>query len=165
METDTYYIERCLDGHPDEFRNLVRRYQPVLLAHLGDSSHSEPPPKEISHEEPHSQIVGGHDLRDRLFYPSVSRPPSRDVGWDPAEDRTDLGLCLQDAYRHSRRCTGKQDQPGNRAGIPRVRHPHRSGHNRRAKRRGIAAPDVLPAPREGLCHDRLRSEGVWSCRV
>jgi RNA polymerase sigma-70 factor (ECF subfamily) len=34
METDGYYVERCLDGHPDDFRHLVRRYQPVLLAHL-----------------------------------------------------------------------------------------------------------------------------------
>ena len=22
-ETDTYYIERCLDGHPDDFRYIV----------------------------------------------------------------------------------------------------------------------------------------------
>lgn len=34
VETDKYYVERCLDGHPDDFRHLVRRYQPVLLAHL-----------------------------------------------------------------------------------------------------------------------------------
>ena len=34
METDGYYVERCLDGHPDDFRHLVRRYQPLLLAHL-----------------------------------------------------------------------------------------------------------------------------------
>jgi len=34
MEKDTYYVQRCLDGHPDDFRHLVRRYQPVLLAHL-----------------------------------------------------------------------------------------------------------------------------------
>lgn len=33
-ETDQHYVERCLDGHPDDFRHLVRRYQPVLLAHL-----------------------------------------------------------------------------------------------------------------------------------
>ena len=33
-ENDGYYVERCLDGHPDDFRHLVRRYQPVLLAHL-----------------------------------------------------------------------------------------------------------------------------------
>ena len=32
--SDGYYIERCLDGHPDDFRYLVRRYQAVLLAHL-----------------------------------------------------------------------------------------------------------------------------------
>ena len=33
-KTDTYYIERCLDGHPDDFRYIVRRYQAVLMAHL-----------------------------------------------------------------------------------------------------------------------------------
>jgi RNA polymerase sigma-70 factor (ECF subfamily) len=33
-EPDKYYIERCLDGHPDDFRYLVQRYQAVLLAHL-----------------------------------------------------------------------------------------------------------------------------------
>lgn len=33
-ESDKFYIERCLDGHPDDFRYLVRRYQGVLLAHL-----------------------------------------------------------------------------------------------------------------------------------
>lgn len=33
-ETDKHYIGRCLDGHPDDFRHLVRRYQAVLLAHL-----------------------------------------------------------------------------------------------------------------------------------
>ena len=33
-EGDKYYIGRCLNGHPDDFRHLVRRYQSVLLAHL-----------------------------------------------------------------------------------------------------------------------------------
>jgi RNA polymerase sigma-70 factor (ECF subfamily) len=33
-ESDRYYVERCLDGYPDDFRFLVRRYQAVLLAHL-----------------------------------------------------------------------------------------------------------------------------------
>ncbi|MHC4538119.1 MAG: RNA polymerase sigma factor, partial [Planctomycetota bacterium] len=33
-ETDKYYVERCLDGHPDDYRHLVRRYQAVLLANL-----------------------------------------------------------------------------------------------------------------------------------
>jgi RNA polymerase sigma-70 factor (ECF subfamily) len=34
-ESDKYYVERCLDGHADDFRHLVRRYQSPLLAHLG----------------------------------------------------------------------------------------------------------------------------------
>ena len=44
-ETDRYYVERCLDGHPDDFRFVVRRYQAVLLAHLagklGDRDRAE----------------------------------------------------------------------------------------------------------------------------
>jgi RNA polymerase sigma-70 factor (ECF subfamily) len=32
--SDKYYVGRCLNGHPDDFRHLVRRYQGVLLAHL-----------------------------------------------------------------------------------------------------------------------------------
>ena len=34
MSSDEYYVGRCLDGHPDDFRHLVRRYQNVLMAHL-----------------------------------------------------------------------------------------------------------------------------------
>lgn len=33
-ESDQYYIEQCLNGHPDEFRSLVRRYQAALSAYL-----------------------------------------------------------------------------------------------------------------------------------
>jgi RNA polymerase sigma-70 factor (ECF subfamily) len=33
-ESDRFYIERCLDGHPDDFRHLVRRYQSALFAGL-----------------------------------------------------------------------------------------------------------------------------------
>jgi len=44
-DTDKFYIERCLDGHPDDFRYLVRRYQGVLLAHtagkLGNKDYAE----------------------------------------------------------------------------------------------------------------------------
>ncbi len=31
-ETDRYYVERCLDGHREDFRHLVLRYQKPLLA-------------------------------------------------------------------------------------------------------------------------------------
>jgi len=33
-QTDKYYIEQCLNGRPDEFRCLVRRYQAALMAYL-----------------------------------------------------------------------------------------------------------------------------------
>ena len=34
LESDGFYIQRCLDGHPDDFRHLVKRYQKPLMAHL-----------------------------------------------------------------------------------------------------------------------------------
>jgi RNA polymerase sigma-70 factor, ECF subfamily len=51
LESDKYYIERCLDGHPDDFRYLVRRYQSVLLANLagklGKIDHAEDAAQEV----------------------------------------------------------------------------------------------------------------------
>ena len=43
--TDRHDIALCLDGHPEAFRQLVARYQAVLLAHLagrlGDRERAE----------------------------------------------------------------------------------------------------------------------------
>ena len=33
-ESDQHYIECCLNGHSDDFRYLVRRYEAVLMAYL-----------------------------------------------------------------------------------------------------------------------------------
>lgn len=33
-ESDAYYVNRCRDGHAEDFRFLVRRYQQALLVHL-----------------------------------------------------------------------------------------------------------------------------------
>jgi RNA polymerase sigma-70 factor (ECF subfamily) len=49
-ETDTYYIERCLDGHPDDYRYIVRRYQAVLLAHLAGKLGSKDQAEEAAQE-------------------------------------------------------------------------------------------------------------------
>jgi len=50
IQTDTYYIERCLDGHPDDFRYLVRRYQAALLAHLAGKLGSKDKAEEAAQE-------------------------------------------------------------------------------------------------------------------
>ena len=49
-ETDKFYIERCLDGHPDDFRFLVRRYQKALLAYLAGKLHSLEKAEEAAQE-------------------------------------------------------------------------------------------------------------------
>jgi RNA polymerase sigma-70 factor, ECF subfamily len=44
-ESDRYYIERCLDGYPDDYRYLVQRYKSILIAgltgRLGNKDSSE----------------------------------------------------------------------------------------------------------------------------
>jgi RNA polymerase sigma-70 factor, ECF subfamily len=49
-ETDKYYIERCLDGHPDDFRHLVCRYQGVLLASLAGKMRNRDKAEEAAQE-------------------------------------------------------------------------------------------------------------------
>ena len=73
-ENDQYYIEQCLNGHPDEFRGLVRRYQAALSAYLtgklGNRSSAEEAAQETfvrayfglsklkKHESFHSWLLG-----------------------------------------------------------------------------------------------------------
>lgn len=64
-ETDQYYVERCLDGHPDDFRHLVRRYQPVLLAHLAGKLGSRDRAEEAAQET----LVRAYFKMDRLEKP------------------------------------------------------------------------------------------------
>jgi len=64
-ETDTYYIERCLDGHPDDFRYLVRRYQAVLLANLAGQLGS----KDRAEEAAQETLVRAYFNMDKLKRP------------------------------------------------------------------------------------------------
>jgi RNA polymerase sigma factor (sigma-70 family) len=64
-ETDTYYIERCLDGHPDDFRYLVRRYQAVLLAQLAGQLGS----KDRAEEAAQETLVRAYFNMDKLKRP------------------------------------------------------------------------------------------------
>jgi RNA polymerase sigma-70 factor (ECF subfamily) len=65
VETDRYYVERCLDGHPDDFRHLVRRYQPVLLAHLAGKLGNRDRAEEAAQET----LVRAYFKMDRLKKP------------------------------------------------------------------------------------------------
>ncbi len=71
MEKDGYYVERCLDGHPDDFRHLVRRYQPVLLAHLAGKLGSTDRAEEAAQEA----------LVRAYFNMSKLKEPSKFFSW------------------------------------------------------------------------------------
>lgn len=63
--SDRYYIERCLDGHPDDFRCLVRRYQAVLLAHLAGQLGSSDRAEEAAQETLVRAYFGLEKLKKR----------------------------------------------------------------------------------------------------
>ena len=65
MATDKFYVERCLDGHPDDYRHLVRRYQPVLLAHLAGKLGGRDRAEEAAQET----LVRAYFKMDRLEKP------------------------------------------------------------------------------------------------
>ena len=65
MENDGYYVARCLDGHPDDFRHLVRRYQPVLLAHLAGKLGN----REMAEEAAQETLVRAYFKMDTLREP------------------------------------------------------------------------------------------------
>ena len=50
-EFDKFYIQRCLDGHPDDFKHLVRRYKGPLMGylagHLGKTDLAEEASQEV----------------------------------------------------------------------------------------------------------------------
>jgi RNA polymerase sigma-70 factor (ECF subfamily) len=64
-ETDKYHIERCLDGHPDDFRHLVRRYQAVLLAHLAGQLSNRDSAEEAAQEALVRAYFGLEKLKKR----------------------------------------------------------------------------------------------------
>ena len=66
-ETDKYYVERCLDGHPDDFRHLVKRYQAVLLAHLAGKLGNRDSAEEVAQEA----FVRAYFKMDRLKKPQL----------------------------------------------------------------------------------------------
>ena len=69
-ESDKYYIERCLDGHPDDFRHLVQRYQAVLLAYLAGKLGDKSAAEEAAQEALVRAYFGlGRLKRRQSFYP------------------------------------------------------------------------------------------------
>lgn len=68
-ESDQYYIGQCLNGHPDEFRYLVRRYQAALLAYLAGRSGNAASAEEAAQETFVRAYFGLSDLKKHgAFY-------------------------------------------------------------------------------------------------
>jgi RNA polymerase sigma factor (sigma-70 family) len=68
-ESDQYYIEQSLNGHPDEFRGLVQRYQPALSAYLAGKLCNRSLVEEVAQETFVRAYFGLSDLKKReSFY-------------------------------------------------------------------------------------------------
>jgi RNA polymerase sigma-70 factor (ECF subfamily) len=68
-ENDQYFIEQCLDGRPDEFRHLVRRYQTAVTAYLTSKLGNKTNAEEAAQETFVRAYFGLADLKKReSFY-------------------------------------------------------------------------------------------------
>ncbi len=68
-ESDQYYIEQSLNGHPDEFRGLVHRYQSSLSAYLSGKLGNRSLVAEAAQETFVRAYFGLSDLKKReSFY-------------------------------------------------------------------------------------------------
>jgi len=64
-ESDQYYIQQCLNGHPDEFRCLVRRYQAGLSAYLAGKLGNKASAEEAAQETFVRAYFGLSELKKR----------------------------------------------------------------------------------------------------
>ena len=69
-ENDQFYIEQCLDGRPDEFRQLVRRYQTAVTAYLTSKLGNKTNAEEAAQETFVRAYFGLKDLKKRDSFSS-----------------------------------------------------------------------------------------------
>ena len=69
-ENDQFYIEQCLDGRPDEFRHLIRRYQTAVAAYLISKLGNRTNAEEAAQETFVRAYFGLKDLKKRESFPS-----------------------------------------------------------------------------------------------
>ncbi len=69
-ENDKYLIEQCLDGRPDEFRHLIRRYQTAVTAYLISKLSNQTCAEEAAQETFVRAYFGLKDLKKRDSFSS-----------------------------------------------------------------------------------------------
>jgi RNA polymerase sigma-70 factor (ECF subfamily) len=69
-ENDQFYVEQCLDGRPDEFRHLIRRYQTALTAYLTSKLGNKTNAEEAAQETFVRAYFGLKDLKKRESFSS-----------------------------------------------------------------------------------------------
>jgi RNA polymerase sigma-70 factor (ECF subfamily) len=65
IDADAHHIESCLDGHPEDFRHLIARYQRPLLAHLSRRLRGQPQVEDAAQEAFVRAYLNLVRLRDR----------------------------------------------------------------------------------------------------
>ncbi|MHC4075527.1 MAG: RNA polymerase sigma factor [Planctomycetota bacterium] len=101
-ESDQYYIEQCLNGHPDEFRGLVRRYQAALSAFLAGKLGNRSFAEEAAQETFVRAYFGLSDLRKRESFYSWLLGIANRVAKEQlreAKQFTDLDSLAQESQR------------------------------------------------------------------
>ena len=108
-EGDRFHIERCLDGHPDDFRHLVRRYQSALIAGLTYRLKSRDRAEEAAQET----FIRAYFNLDRLKKPDSFLPWLTSIAKSVAREyrRKDKILLRQDDVSSVSQTTSSAERP------------------------------------------------------
>lgn len=89
-QNDIYLIEQCLDGRPDEFRHLVKRYQPAVNAYLTSQLHNPSNAEDAVQETFVRAYFGLKELKKRESFSSWLLGIANRVAKEQARNRLPL---------------------------------------------------------------------------
>jgi len=89
-ESDKYLVELCLDGRPDEFRHLVRRYQKAVTAYLASKSGNRTNIEEAVQETFVRAYFNLSDLKKLESFPSWLLGIAKNVAKEQLRNKADF---------------------------------------------------------------------------
>ena len=107
--SDKYYVERCLNGHPDDYRYLVRQYQSALTAQLTGILGQRHLAEEAAQEAFVRAYFALEKLKKRKSFfawlmgiaTNVAKEQLRDVSRQKSEPLSESIAQSEDGHKHS----------------------------------------------------------------
>jgi RNA polymerase sigma-70 factor (ECF subfamily) len=101
-QNDKSLIQQCLDGRPDEFRHLIRRYQSAVLAHLASKLRNKTAAEDAAQETFVRAYFSLSDLKKHESFPAWLFGIANNIAKEQLRDKnqfTDLDTLAEPAAK------------------------------------------------------------------